>query len=770
MILRQVMFRISRIALLGIYLTTTGCFNVNKLSKGQHLYAGGKVVINQGLPKIKEQKALTLDLQSLLRPKPNSSILGLQPKLWLWSISKPNKKGLNHFLHDKLGEAPVLFNPLDVKRNSSLVVNHLQSAGFFQAQNKVDTVIKKSRISVLYKAFTGPHYMINQVVFPDSDTSDQLSTAIHATSKATLLKKGLAYNLELLKAERIRIDAVLKNQGFYYFSPEYLLIQADSSIGNHRVNLEIVLKDETPDKAGNAYRINHSLVYSNFTLAKDDELLKDSGRAYIHGFRFIDPDNYIRPGVLESTIFLKQGEFYNRDAHNITLSRLVNLGVYKFVKATFKDNDTSSSNRLLNASYFLTPFQKYSLKADLTGSSKSDNNQGGVIRATFRDRNFNKTANLFSVSAYAGFEAQISGAKAGSGNSLLYGASADLYVPRFVTPFHILSTNQYVPKTRYSLSYDFVHRAGLYSLRSGTFLFGYTWKESARKDHQLYPISITYVHSNDTTAAFSAILKKNRVLQRSFESQFFIGSTYTYTYSDQLERSKRNNFYFNGSIDLSGNLIGAIQGKSDTLNPHKLFGNPYAQYAKIELDTRDYLKITPGLIWANRVDLGFGYTHGNSGSLPYVKAFFSGGSNSIRAFRARSVGPGSSTPLTSSTILSDAPGDIKIEANSELRTNLFSIVKGAAFIDAGNVWLLHADQSRAGSRFSSDFLKQLAVGTGLGVRLDVSFFVLRLDVAFPLRIPYLPDGNRWVINKIDFGSAAWRRDNLVYNIAIGYPF
>lgn len=770
MILGQVILNRSRIALLGLCLTTAGCFNVSKLAKGQRLYAGGKVVINQGQVKIKDQKALTLDLQSLLRPKPNSSILGLQPKLWLWSISKPNKKGINHLLHTKLGEPPVFFSSLDVKRNSSLIVNHLQSEGFFLAQDKADTILKKGRMNVMYKAYTGPQYVINQVVFPDADTSDQLSTAIHNTFKTTLLKKGLAYNLELLKSERTRIDAVLKNQGFYYFNAEYLLIEADSSIGNHKVNLEMVLKDETPDKAGNAYRINKSFVYPNFSLAKDDELLKDTGRAYIHGFRFIDPDNYIRPGVLESTIFLKQGDIYNRDAHNTTLARLVNLGVYKFVKATFKDNDTSSANRMLNASYFLTPFQKYSLKADLTGSSKSDNNQGGVLRATFRDRNFNKTANLFSASAYIGFEAQVSGARAGTGNSLLYGASADLYVPRFVTPFHILSTNRYVPKTRFSLSYDYVHRAGLYSLKSGTFLFGYTWKESSRKDHQLYPISITYVHSSDTTAAFSAILKKNRVLQRSFESQFFIGSTYTYTYSDQLERSKRNNFYFNGSIDLSGNLIGAIQGKSDTLNPHKLFGNPYAQYAKIELDTRDYLKITQSLIWANRLDLGFGYTHGNSGSLPYVKAFFSGGSNSIRAFRARSVGPGSSAPLIASTILSDAPGDIKIEANSELRTNLFSIVKGAAFIDAGNVWLLHPDMSRPGSRFSSDFLKQFAVGTGLGVRVDVSFFVLRLDVAFPLRIPYLPDGNRWVINKIDFGSAAWRRDNLVYNIAIGYPF
>jgi len=265
----------------------------------------------------------------------------------------------------------------------------------------------------------------------------------------------------------------------------------------------------------------------------------------------------------------------------------------------------------------------------------------------------------------------------------------------------------------------------------------------------------------------------NPFLKRSFEAQFFLGSTYSYTYTDQTNTNLRNTFYFNGSVDGSGNLIGLIQGKSDTTSAHqnKIFRKPYAQYVKLEFDTRDYFKVTPGLTWANRIDIGIGYTHGNSSSLPYVKAFFSGGSNSIRAFRARSLGPGSYyKPPDSNSFTSDEPGDIKLEANTELRANLFSIVKGAAFIDAGNVWLLHEDPSRPGSKFSKSFANQIAVGTGLGLRIDVSFFVLRLDVAFPLRLPYNPEGQRWVINKIDFGSSSWRANNLVYNIAIGYPF
>jgi outer membrane protein assembly factor BamA len=156
--------------------------------------------------------------------------------------------------------------------------------------------------------------------------------------------------------------------------------------------------------------------------------------------------------------------------------------------------------------------------------------------------------------------------------------------------------------------------------------------------------------------------------------------------------------------------------------------------------------------------------------LPFIKQFFVGGTNSLRAFRSRSVGPGTYTPADQTNFLPDQSGDIKLELNTELRAKLFSIVNGAIFVDAGNVWLYNAETARPGGQFSGQFLQQLAVGTGVGLRFDISILIVRLDVAFPLRKPYLPEGQRWVINQIDFGSGSWRSNNLVFNLGIGYPF
>lgn len=175
---------------------------------------------------------------------------------------------------------------------------------------------------------------------------------------------------------------------------------------------------------------------------------------------------------------------------------------------------------------------------------------------------------------------------------------------------------------------------------------------------------------------------------------------------------------------------------------------------------------------ATRVNLGLGYAYGNSKQMPYIKQFFVGGPNSLRAFRARTLGPGSYEPeqIGAGNFVPDMTGDIKLELNAEYRRNLVSIVNGALFVDAGNIWLVNEDEAKPGAQFSKNFLKEMAVGAGLGLRFDLSFLVLRTDLAIPLRIPYLPEGERWVINQIDFGSKEWRRDNLIFNLAIGYPF
>jgi outer membrane protein insertion porin family len=223
-------------------------------------------------------------------------------------------------------------------------------------------------------------------------------------------------------------------------------------------------------------------------------------------------------------------------------------------------------------------------------------------------------------------------------------------------------------------------------------------------------------------------------------------------------------------IDVSGNIAGLLSGANATSDPKFLFNAQFAQYVKLEADMRYYLPISPKMVLANRLITGFGLPYGNSRELPYIKQFFVGGTNSIRAFRSRSIGPGTYLPLPTKTFLPDQSGDIKLEINTELRMQIAGIVHGAAFVDAGNIWLFNENPNKPGAKFNGNFLSQLAVGAGLGLRFDISFLVLRLDVAFPLKKPFLTPGNRWVISQIDLLDPGWRKSNLVYNLGIGYPF
>jgi outer membrane protein assembly factor BamA len=240
-----------------------------------------------------------------------------------------------------------------------------------------------------------------------------------------------------------------------------------------------------------------------------------------------------------------------------------------------------------------------------------------------------------------------------------------------------------------------------------------------------------------------------------------------------MKKKLTNTFYNKISVDFSANITGLLTGANgkagDTI---KIFGVPFSQFVKIENEFRHFFKLSKESQLASRLIVGAGFAYGNLEEMPYIKQFFIGGTNSIRAFRARSLGPGSyyDPAIQNDSIAEDQSGDLKLEFNTEYRAQLFGKLKGALFIDAGNIWLLNDDPDKPGSKFSKDFMNDIAVGTGVGLRFDLSFLILRTDFAFPIRKPYLPDGERWVIDDINFGSSSWRNENLIFNLAIGYPF
>ena len=746
-----------------------GCSGTRNLPEGDLLYTGGSVdVVSESTPK-KERKALEAALEPLLRPKPNASFLGMRPKLFFYNLAgEPTKdKGFRYWLRNKVGEPPVLYSEVDLEYNKKVLQNYAENNGYFNTTSVADSTRSGKKATAEYTLDPKRLYTIRDVKFPAD--SSLLGTAVSKVRRGSVLKKEAGYSLDNIKLERGRIDTRLKEKGFYYFNEDYLLVQVDSTVADHKVDLIVKIKNETPDLAKNQYKINKIVVYPNFKLSKDSAAVVDNEKLEYNDFTIIDKENLFKPRIFDRTLYFAKDDLYNRTDHNLSLNRLVNLGTFKFVKNQFKVSDTIGN--YLDAYYYLTPLPKKSIRAELLAKTNSANYTGTELNLNWSNRNLWKGAEQLTVSAFGGVEVQVSGQNNGF-NVYRFGTEANLIWPRIISPFKFESSSGFVPKTKATLGYEFQNRTKLYSLQTLKGSFGYLWKENERKEHLFNLTEITYASPRNVTPLYQAQIDSTASLGRVIEKQLIFGPTYSYTYTNTMEKRKKNTFYYKGSIDLSGNITGLLSGanikKGDTI---KVFDVPFSQFIKIENEFRHYLKLGPDSQLASRVIVGAGFAYGNSDEMPFIKQFFNGGTNSIRAFRARSLGPGTYDGSTNNnTFLPDQSGDVKFEFSTEYRAKIYGLVKGAVFLDAGNIWLLKEDPEKPGAKFSKDFMNELAVGVGAGLRFDFSFLVLRTDLAFPIRKPYLADGERWVLDKISLGNSGWRSDNLVFNLAIGYPF
>jgi len=768
----------------------SSCSNTKFLKEGQMLYTGAEVKVEGDSLSKKQKKALKEEVEGELTPKPNSSFLGLRPKLYAYNIAKEPKKdkGFNYWLKYKFGEKPVLLGDVDREFNKDIIVNYSENKGYFNAQAKYDTISKNKKAQVIYTLRPGNQYQISQVKFQEDSTL--INKEIQNLKDKSLLKVGNPFDLDVIKAERERIDNGLKEKGFYYFSPDNLIIQADSTVAkNHKVELNVKLKDQTPDLAKEQFSIDNVIVFPNYNIRDVKEgkyqipMDKDSLSKYAYGDIYvIDPDKKFKPKIFDRALYFKKGDVYNRADHNLTLNRLISLGVFKFVKNDFIVSD--SLNHKFDAYYSLTPRQIQSLRLETLGRTNSANYGGGEVNLNWTHRNFFRGAEQFKASVYGAFDVQMGGAK-DANNIIRVGAKTELSIPRIVAPFRFNSSSAFVPRTNIALGYEYQSRTQLYTLHNLNASFGYVWKENIRKEHDLKVIDVTLVAPQTVTDKYQEQIDgnpaegipPNPTLGRVVEKQLIFGPTYTYTYTNTTS-PKRNTIYYRGMLDLAGNITGLVTGANAKDGDQKnIFGVPFSQYAKMEHDFRFYHKFTEKTSFASRIIAGVAYPYGNSEFVPYSRQFFVGGSNSIRAFRARTLGPGSYDPRSqNASFYFDQAGDVKLEMNAEYRANIVKFLNVAAFVDAGNIWLINNEYNpdgqitRPGGKFSKDFLNELAVGAGVGLRLDFSILVLRLDLAMPLRVPYYEKGDRWVLDRVKFGDSSWRKDNLILNIAIGYPF
>lgn len=769
----------------------SGCTATKFLKEGEKFYGGAEINFDTQGKRVGRKKILREELQGYIQPKPNKKFLGMRTGVWFYYIAGTPKKdkGLKNFIKTKLGTPPVFFSEATPQRTARTLAGQLNNEGYFNSQASYELKERKYETSVIYNIKLPRPYRLDTINYPTPRDS-VYRAALKGIKETSLLKQRQRFDLERLQGEQARIERELENAGFFFFDDRYLIFHADSTVGRRKIRLDLRLEPGIPNRAKRIYRIKDVSVFSSYALSVDSTK-QSSFTQNVDGFNYIDSAGIFRPKIITDVINLRKGNIYRREDQEFTLSHLMGLGVFKFVNIKFRESDSDSA--LLHTDIYLTPLKKKSIRAEVQAVSKSNNFVGPGVSVTFTNRNFLKGAELFELRVNSSYEVQVSSQNVGGPlNAFELGFESSLTVPRFISPIRIdYSSREFIPKTVFKFGVNLQNRVNFFRLNSFNISAGYTWMESVSKSHQLFPVDISFVQTDKESDEFQQRLKDNPVLASSFEDQFIIGTRYSYTLNTQLtegiaeqfedRKYRTHNFYFNGNIDVAGNLINGIQRQLDRGDkPYEIFNTAYSQYVKADVDFRYYLQLDARNKIASRIIIGAGYPTRGGTTLPYIKQFAVGGSNSIRAFPARSIGPGTyhvrSEGEEQGTQFIDQRGDLKLEGNIEYRFDIVKFLKGAAFVDAGNIWLLRqikndaGEVERPGGSFDSKtFLNQLAVGTGVGLRFDFSFFVLRFDTAFPLRKPWLTD-DPWVTDQIDFGSKTWRKENLIFNIAIGYPF
>lgn len=756
----------------------------NHLPEKDTLYVGSKLKVIDSA--IAERSALEDELKEAIRPKPNKKIFGLRFKLGVYNtVGEPkSEKGMRKYIRDKIGEPPVLGSTFNLNRNQNILYNKLQNNGYFspevRAKRTDDSVSRKT--SGEFEIIAGRRKYFRSIEFLEGDTSD-IATEIRSVADGTLIKKGNPYFLDAISAERNRIDQELKNKGYYYFSPDFLIARIDTGINADSLDVHLTLKYEVMQpKSFLVYHIKDIFINSNY-IVRTNNTNSGNGRDSTRTVRRtpqVDTLNYelfnivkrreenFKPFLFKSSIAFKPGDVYSRRVQNLSLNRLVSLNAFKFIKNDMVEAYDSTGRPMLSAIYLLTPYPSKSLNLETSAFSQNDSRVGSRVSVGWRHRNILKGAEQLEIKLTGGFEMQYGGDMK-IPNLYQGGIETNLTVPRllFARSLGLSSNSNFVPKSNIKLGYNYYLRETAYRLNTFNLGLGYQWKEAINKEHKLYPINITYVRT-DTIGTTSDYRLSNILF-----NGIIIGPTYQFTYNSIVAGRKDLNFFFDGLVDLSGNILGLAQGAKLSEPSKKIFGANFAQYIKLQTDFRVYKNFGKQSMWASRLFLGAGYAYGNSYNMPNVKQFFVGGASSLRGFRSRMLGPGTyhQDTLPSNERFLELLGDIKLEASTEFRFPIYSNwAKGAVFADAGNVWLWRENPEFPGGKFSNDFLSQIAVNGGLGLRFDFSIIVLRTDFGIPIRKPWYAPGDRWVIDEIDFRSAQWRRENIIFNLAIGYPF
>ena len=756
----------SRLIFMIVAILLNACSNTKFLTGDQMLYNGRKkihIVTDQKSKVVKPAEEIAAEVAYI---EPNNALMGkrvLPPiGLWYYNYRKPDEGKKGGLFYRKLKEEPVLISNVNPEQRCLKIESDLFGNGFFNsnAWYSLDTARnapRKAKIS--YFVEVDQPYLINEIL--NQPARDSIDTLINRFTGSLNLKTGDIFNLETIKAEKRKLASMLVEEGYYFFSPNNIEIIADTTDAPFSINLLVRKSQLIEPYICRKYTINRVEVHLQETPdnmnanQQPDTLIYDG--VYITG-----QTGYLKPQTICRNILFREGDLYSETKHKGTIPLLNNYGVFEFVKMQFLVTD--SIGQKMDLLVELSPKKDVSLNIEGAVQSKSSGFAGPISEVTLAHANISKGANRLQLKAFGGFEWQWGKGDENDlgSNSYNAGISSSFVFPRMMVPFKQIRENKsLIAKSAGTLGFEFVNNVRYYRMNSVNMGFGYQWKKKQKIAHELMPLRVNIVSLLETTLEFDSIVNSNPYVKKSFEEQTIIGPKYNFTYDNSARY--RNGFYFQGEISTSGNFIDLVNQIGSKERPYKILGEVYSQFLKTSVDLRYYTKTTKEG-WVVRLYAGTGVSYGNSSVMPYVEQYFSGGSNSLRGFTARSLGPGSYKPEEYNGIV-DQTGDIKLEMNTEYRFQLTEIMFGALFFETGNVWLLNPDENRPGAQFRfNTFTNQLAIGTGVGLRFDFDFFILRTDFGFPLRYPYDDGNGNWIENAGEMFS------KMKLNLAIGFPF
>ena len=720
------------------------------------------------------------DITPYIAQSSNNKFLGLMPLTWVYYKTEKNKDNkIISWINKTIGETPVYFDNEMKEKSVVQISKYLNDIGYFNSG--ISTKIKNKRgiSKVYYGIYPAKPYIIDTISYKIADST--IYNYVKEIEETLPVKEGDIYNAFKLDDERAMISEHLSNNGYFYFSKDYIFMEVDTNFNDKKANINIRIDnviDPSTQKSVNhkQYKINNIYIYPKGSLQNNNKAdttlytFKISKNKINGQYYFIyNGDPKIRYKTFDNIIQIKNGSLYNFHQVTQTYKALNNLKIYNLTNIDFEPvKSHNDSINLLDCNIVLNraKVNYYSLQLEGTNSS---GDLGILGSFTYRNKNIFKGSEIFNISLRVGTQAQSVLDDLGNTslfNTKEFGIDASIFFPQFLSPIKLKNfAKEYQPRTTLTGGYNLQARP-IYTRQITLLAFGYNWMKSKYEQHILTPLTLNSVKV-EPTPSFEAILEQetNQRIKDQYTSHLILGLDYTYVFNNQNVRFIKDFFYFKANFQSSGNLLSAFNNTSAIKtvdNYHEIFGIRYAQYVRFAFDFRYFKYIAGENQIATRFMVGAGIPYGNSNDMPFEKSFYAGGSNGMRGWQFRELGPGTFNNPDNLNI--ERIGDIQLEANLEYRFPIHSFFKGAIFTDIGNIWTMRENETFAGGQFKFDtFYKQLAVDAGVGIRLDFSFFLFRLDAATPIVNPAYPEGQRWRINKLHFSD-------FILNFGIGYPF